>query len=87
MFLSNGLKLPDAWRSHAPVPMSAENSESPLYGIIEAMKPHAEMHEGTEAFDRFRHAVQQILTVPKTALPPSPFGKPKKKKKPANPKA
>jgi hypothetical protein len=36
---------------------------------------HAEMIEGQEAFDRFRTAVKATLTVPKSAFPPSPFGR------------
>lgn len=44
----------------------------------------ADMHEGPEAFERFRKAVKAALTVPKSAMPPSPFGKAgKKRKKPA----
>jgi hypothetical protein len=40
-----------------------------------------EMIEGQEAFDRFRTAVKATLTVPKNALPPSPFGQAGKTKK------
>jgi hypothetical protein len=39
------------------------------------------MNEGPEAFERFRQAVKKVLAVPKTALPPTPFGKGKKRKK------
>lgn len=38
-------------------------------------KPHAPMHEGPEAFERFQQAVKAVLKVPKNAMPPSPFGK------------
>lgn len=47
------------------------------------MKPHAEMIEGLEAFDRFKSAVQAVLKVPKSAMPPTPFGTRKQTKKPA----
>ncbi len=40
-------------------------------------RPHPEMHEGPEAFDRFRQAVKAVLRVPKSAMPPSPFSKKK----------
>jgi hypothetical protein len=45
------------------------------------MKPHAEMIEGSEAFTRSRQAVKAVLKVPKSAMPPSPFGKSGKKRK------
>jgi hypothetical protein len=40
-----------------------------------------EMIEGPEAYDRFKSAMKAILTVPKSAMPPSPFKKPTRKKK------
>jgi hypothetical protein len=46
------------------------------------MKRPPEMIEGPEAFDRLKLAVKAVLTVPKSAMPPSPFGKRKKTKKP-----
>jgi hypothetical protein len=45
-----------------------------------------EMIEGPEAFDKFRDAMKAILTVPKSALPPSPFKKWKPKKERPVPK-
>jgi hypothetical protein len=44
------------------------------------MKPHTEMIEGPEAWDRFKSAMRAIVKVPKSALPPSPFGKKATKK-------
>jgi hypothetical protein len=32
------------------------------------MKAHTEMHEGPEAFDRFRKAMKKIVSVPKSAV-------------------
>jgi hypothetical protein len=49
---------------------------------MESMKRSAEMHEGPEAFTRFRAALKAVLKVPKSAMPPSPFKQsPAKKKK------
>jgi hypothetical protein len=53
----------------------------------ETVKPHPEMIEGPEAFTRFRNAVKKVLTVPKSAMPPSPFGKSGKKRKVKKPDA
>lgn len=51
-----------------------------IQGYDGRMKPAAiEMHEGPEAFTRFREAVKQILSVPKSDVP-NPFGKRTKKK-------
>ena len=44
----------------------------------------AELIEGAQAFEKFRAAVKKIISVPKSALPPSPFKSARvKKKKPA----
>ena len=47
-------------------------------------RPHAEMLEGPDAFERFRKAVKAVIAVPKSALPPRPT---RKKKKAAKRKA
>lgn len=47
------------------------------------MKSQPEMIEGTEAWDRFKSAMKAIVKVPKSALPPGPFGnRAKRSKKP-----
>jgi hypothetical protein len=51
------------------------------------MKPPAEMDEGPQAFERFRDAMKAILTVPKSAMPASPFKQAAKKKQAAKRKA
>jgi hypothetical protein len=49
---------------------------------MENPRPFPEMREGQEAFDQFKRAVKAVLTVPKSAMPPSPFAqvKPKRSK-------
>ncbi len=44
---------------------------------------HADMHEGQDAFDRFRKALKTVVSVPKSALPPRPS---RTKKRTAKPK-
>jgi hypothetical protein len=45
---------------------------------------HAEMQEGPQAFEAFRRAAKQILSVTKSDLPPDPFKKPQSKKRKAD---
>jgi hypothetical protein len=48
------------------------------------MKPGTrDMIEGPEAFERFGNAVKKVLSVPTSALSPSPFRSQAKKKKAA----
>jgi DNA adenine methylase len=83
MFLSNDLKLPTAWGAPGPFSLTPVNSEYPLYGRMEAMKPHPEMIEGPQAEQRFISALKTVLATPKNAVP-NPFKVSRtKKKKPA----
>jgi hypothetical protein len=45
------------------------------------MKPHAEMIEGPEAWERFQVAMKKLVATPKSAMPPSPYRKTAPKKK------
>lgn len=46
------------------------------------MKPHADMVEGPDAFDRFQKAMKRIVSVKKSDVIDPP--KPTRKKKPVN---
>jgi hypothetical protein len=41
-------------------------------GLLMSSKPHAEMQEGPDAFERFRKPVKAVIAVPKSALPARP---------------
>ncbi len=45
------------------------------------MKPHTEMNDGPEALTRFEDTMKRLFATKKGAMPPSPFGKPEKKRK------
>ncbi len=40
-------------------------------------RPHPDMTEETEAFERFQQSLKAVLKVPKSALPSSSFSRPK----------
>ena len=83
MFLSDRLHLPLEWQRSGPILMTPPRIAYPLYGRMEAMKPHPEMQKGPQAAQRFIKALKTVLAVPKSAVP-NPFSKPKaKRKKPA----
>ena len=68
MFLSDHLELPESWQRGEPIKLSGERRHV-VYGRIDNMKPHAEMHEGQSAFEKFRRAVETIVSVPKSEMP------------------
>ncbi|MDP9159225.1 MAG: hypothetical protein M3O09_03220 [Acidobacteriota bacterium] len=53
-----------------------------IFPIIteDELKTHAEMLEGTEAFNRFKDALKAVLRVSKSEVP-EPFSKPREKRK------
>lgn len=80
MFLSDRLKLPETWRRSRPFLLSRSDSEHPVYGTMQNMKPRSEMEEGPAALERFRKAMKAIVSVPKGAVVPD-RPKPRSKRK------
>jgi len=81
MFVADGLKLPADWRPSRRIALSRADSEYPVYGKMENMKPHPEMEEGQAALDRFRKAMKTIVAVPKgSVVPDRPKARAKRKK-------
>lgn len=88
MFLADTISFPSQWTAGAPILISDDRTgATPVYGIIESMKPHLEMIDGPQAGERFVGALKTILKVPKSAVP-TPFSKAaeKKPKRPTKPR-
>lgn len=80
MFFADRLRLPELWLKSRRILMSPTRSHHPVYGKMENMKPHPEMTEGPEAFERFRKAMKTIVSVPKDSAMAQPKRQSKKKR-------